>query len=81
MSSKIFGSRTSGTAHYYAGYGDMTDKYWQEFSDEMNALPMDQDCCRRIIKAALDFFEQLEALFSSLYPIRKTQNCYIRRIC
>jgi heme oxygenase len=65
----IVGSRTSGKAYYYTGYGDMTAKNWREFSAAMNALPIDQDGCRRLITVALDFFDRLEALFSALYPL------------
>lgn len=70
---KIFGSKTSGTAHYYSGYGDKTAERWQQFSCAMNAIPMDQDGCRRLIQVALDFFERLEALFSALYPIKNDE--------
>jgi len=67
---KAFGSQTGGTAHFYAGYGHETDKYWLEFSRAMNAFPIDQYGCQRLIKLALDFFDQLEALFSTFYPIQ-----------
>jgi heme oxygenase len=70
---KTFGSQTSGTAHYYAGYGDRTDEYWQKFYSAMNALPMDQDGVKHLIQVALDFFDQLEALFSALYPIQNAK--------
>lgn len=66
---KAFGDKTSGTAHYYAGYGSDTGKYWLEFSRAMNALSIDQHGCRRLIEVALDFFDQLEALYSTFYPI------------
>jgi heme oxygenase len=68
----IFGGITSGQAHYYTGYGDMTARNWRGFGDAMNALPIDQDGCKRLIQVALDFFNQLESLFSALYPIEKT---------
>jgi heme oxygenase len=67
---KTFGSRTSGTAHYYAGYGDRTGEYWQKFSTAMNALALDHDGRNRLIQVTLDFFDQLEALHSALYPIQ-----------
>jgi heme oxygenase len=70
---KIFGSQTSGTAHYYAGYGLNTAKYWKEFRDAMNALPMNGEGCLRIIQVALDFFDRLEALFSAFYPIQNAK--------
>jgi hypothetical protein len=67
------GSKTSGNAYYYAGYGRETAKYWQAFRDAMNSLPMDEDGRKRIIQVALDFFDQLEALFSALYPIENAR--------
>jgi heme oxygenase len=70
---KIFGSQTSGAAHYYAGYGLKTAKYWKEFREAMNAIPLDQDDCKHIIQVALDFFGQLEALFSAFYPIQNAK--------
>lgn len=73
---KAFGSRTSGAAHYYTGYGDMTGTYWREFCDTMNALPIDPDGCKRLIQVALDFFDRLEALYLTLYPIQGTTMAY-----
>ena len=70
---KTFASRTASTAHYYAGYGDSTAEYWQGFCCAMNALPMDQDGCKRLIQVALDFFDKLETLFSVLYPIQNVE--------
>jgi heme oxygenase len=70
---KTFGSQTSGTAHYYAGYGLNTARYWKAFRDAMNAIPLDQEGTRRIIQVALDFFDQLEALFSAFYPIQNAK--------
>ena len=67
---KTFGAQTSGAAHYYAGYGDRTAGYWQEFCCAMNAFTLDQDGCQRLIQVALDFFDWLEALFSALYPLQ-----------
>ena len=66
---KCIGSKTSGNAYYYAGYGKETARYWQEFSAAMNSLPMDEAGCNRLIQVARDFFDQLEALFSALYPL------------
>jgi heme oxygenase len=67
---KAFGDQTAGTAHFYAGYGHETGKYWLEFSRAMNALPLDQEGRERLIRVAIDFFDQLEALFSTFYPIQ-----------
>ena len=74
---KTFGGRTAGAAHYYAGYGDMTGTYWREFGDAMDALPVDHDACTRIIQVALDFFDRLEALYLTLYPIQGTTMAYM----
>lgn len=68
-----FGRRTAETAHYYTGYGDRTAEYWQEFRCAMNALPMDQDGCERLVLVANTFFDQLEALFSTLYPMQSAR--------
>jgi len=67
------GSKTFGNAYYYAGYGRETAKYWQAFCDAMNSLHIDEDGCKRIIQVALDFFDQLETLFSALYPTENTR--------
>ncbi|MGK2905969.1 MAG: biliverdin-producing heme oxygenase [Desulfuromonadales bacterium] len=66
---KIFGGKTSGCAHYYAGYGGRTHEYWQEFCGAMNALAIGREGQSRLIQVALDFFDQLEALFLTFYPI------------
>lgn len=73
---KTLGGQTSGTAHYYAGYGHETSKYWKEFSSAMNAFPMDQDGYKRLIQVTLDFFDQLEVLFSLLYPLQNAKMVY-----
>jgi heme oxygenase len=73
---KTVGDKTAGQAHYYTGYGKETSRYWREFSAAMNALPIDQECCRRLITAALDFFDQLEPLFSALYPLDNAVRVY-----
>ncbi len=70
---RTFGNQTSGTAHYYAGYGLKTARYWKEFREAMNAIPLDQDDIKRIIQVALDFFGQLEALFLVFYPIHNAK--------
>lgn len=67
---KTFGSRTSAAAHYYAGYGNDTAKHWQEFSAAMNAFPLAQNEHSRLVKVAQDLFDQLETLYSALYPIQ-----------
>jgi heme oxygenase len=67
---RTFGSQTAGTVHYYAGYGDRTVEYWQEFCVAMNALTMNQDGCSRLIQVAIDFFDKLVALYSALYSIQ-----------
>ena len=70
---KAFGSQTSGTAYYYTGYGHETSKYWKAFSHTMNAFPIDQDGCKRLIQVVLDFFDQLETLLATLYPIQNAK--------
>lgn len=69
---RAFGDRTAGAAHYYAGYGDRTGHYWQQFCRAMNALPVDEEGRRRLARVALDFFCRLEPLFAALYPFDGT---------
>lgn len=73
---KIFGSQTGGVAHYYASYGDKTAEYWQEFCCAMNALPIDLEGSKRIVTVALAFFDDLEALFAALYPIKSAEKIF-----
>ena len=73
---RTFGSQTSGTAYYYTGYGDRTAEYWQEFCVAMNALHINQDECARLIQVALDFFDELAALFSTFYPLQNQEMIY-----
>lgn len=70
---KAFGAQTSGTAHYYAGYGHKTSKYWKEFCSAMNSFPIGKDDHMRLIRVALDFFDQLEALYSALFPAQNAK--------
>jgi heme oxygenase len=67
---RIFGSQTAGAAFYYAGYGERTHEYWEEFRCAMNAIAIEEQEREDLILAANAFFDQLEALFSALYPIR-----------
>lgn len=65
----IFGDETAGTAYYYGGYGDRTAECWQEFRCAMNSIEIGQEEFISIIRTALDFFDRLELLYSSLYPV------------
>ena len=69
-----FGSKTSGTAHYFAGHGDKTDEYWQAFNSVMINLEVNQAWHDFIIKAADDFLNQLEALLNALYPFHANKS-------
>ena len=69
---KTFGGRTSGAAHYYSGYGADTSRHWKEFSSAMNAFPVSRKDLSRLIEAALDLFDRLEALYSALYPVQSS---------
>ncbi len=64
-----FGGSVSGCTHYYAGYGDKTESYWQIFSSVMNSMGIDQAFCQRLTDVALESFDLLEQLYASLYPI------------
>lgn len=64
-----FGAAVAGCTHYYAGYGSMTDEYWQEFRSVMNACPLAGEQRSRVITAARQFLDQLEALLGALHPV------------
>lgn len=66
---KTFGPQISGTACFYAGYGDKTAENWKMLLSAMNSLQLNQEGRERIIQVAKEFFDQLEVLFASLYPI------------
>lgn len=66
-----FGGETAGMAHYYEGYGQETGAQWRTFREAMDAFPLEPGGRDRIIQVALGFFDQLEELFSALYPIRE----------
>ncbi len=71
-----FGDKTSGKAYYYSGYGQDTAKYWLEFRNAMNGLAIDQKGHDRFVEVAQDFFSQMEALFTQLYPIENANMVY-----
>ena len=68
---KTFGPQISGSACFYAGYGDKTAENWKVLLSAMNALQLNQEGRERIIQVAKDFFDHLEILFASLYPFDK----------
>jgi heme oxygenase len=67
---KTFGDRVAGATHYYEGYGEKTEEYWQEFRCAMNALPIDDSGREKLIRTAHMLFDMLEPLFLSFYPIK-----------
>lgn len=69
---KTFGDELKGACHYYAGYGDKTQEYWQEFRFTMNSLSLDQNCIARIQDLVHGVFDLLEPLYSALYPIKES---------
>lgn len=73
---RVVGDKTAGQAHYYAGYGKETTRYWREFSAAMNALPLDQERRRGLVAAALECFDLLEPLYSALYPLDNAVRVY-----
>lgn len=64
-----FGDQTNGSAFFYSGYGEKTHEYWDEFRCAMNACAIDQNGRERLIQVVHTFFDQLEALFTSFYPV------------
>lgn len=69
---RAVGDRVPGGTRYYAGYGDWTDDYWQEFRATIDAIPMDQAGAERLIAVSHALFDRLEALVGALYPVRET---------
>lgn len=73
---RILSGPLSEAVHYYAGYGDQTAAYWQEFTHAMNAFPLEQSGYEHQAEVALEFFDRLEALFSALYPLESAALVY-----
>jgi heme oxygenase len=71
-----FGARTSGTAHYYQGYGPGTAQHWAAFRAAMNAFPVDADGRSHIVQAALDLFDRMAGLYAALYPIQAADSVF-----
>ena len=69
---RTFGDRVAGATHYYTGYGDKTDLLWQEFRCVMNAITPDRTGYESLLTAVHRFFDQLEALYRTLYPYQET---------
>jgi heme oxygenase len=67
---KLLENKVFETIHYYTGYGDDTARYWEEFSSAMNSYPLEQADHQRLITVALSFFDQLEILYTALYPLQ-----------
>jgi heme oxygenase len=68
-----FGNQTTGLAYYYEGYGQDTAANWRAFCGAMNGFPLDLKSRERIIQVALACFDQLEVLYSALYPIQDSE--------
>lgn len=68
---KTFGDRIKGAANYYAGYGDKTGTYWKAFRSTVNALPLDNDGREQLSELVNSFFDQMELLYSALYPVEE----------
>lgn len=69
---KTFSHKVAGATNYYAGYGNKTEEYWQEFRTVMNSLPMEDGKLEQLIRTAYIFFDLLEPLFASFYPINES---------
>jgi heme oxygenase len=73
---KLLENKVFGTVHYYVGYGDDTARYWEEFSSAMNSFPLEQNDPPRLITVALAFFDQLEVLYTALYPLQNNATVF-----
>ncbi len=71
-----FGAQTSGTAHYYQGYGPGTAQHWAAFGAAMNAFPVDAEGRRHIVQAALDLFDRMAGLYAALYPVQADDSVF-----
>ena len=68
---RTFGQQVAEATHYYAGYGEKTGEYWQEFRQVLNALPVAEGVCAKLVESVLGLFDLLEPLFAALFPVRE----------
>lgn len=66
---KAFGEQALGATHYYAGYRQQTKANWLAFSAVVNGLALDAGRRDTLLRVVHRFFDLLELLFSSLYPV------------
>ena len=66
---RIQGLPASGCTRYYEGYGSDTARNWQ-LPSLLDAFPLDQEGCRRVIQVALELFATSEGLFPPCTPSR-----------
>jgi heme oxygenase len=53
---------------YLHSYGAAVHQHWAQFQTRMNAMRLNADERAQVIRAASDFFQQLEKIFRALYP-------------
>lgn len=68
---RTFGKQVEGATHYYAGYGEKTGEYWQEFRRVLNAIPLGDRERGKMVELALCLFDLLVPLFAALFPGRE----------
>ena len=71
-----FGGQVAGALHYMSGYGAHTRRYWKEFKESMNTLPLDEVSRQAAMDGACNFFGALEGLYTALYPVDNARWVY-----
>jgi hypothetical protein len=66
---------------YLHNYGTEVQARWAQFQQHMNQLSLSADERGQIVKAAGDFFQQLDSVFRALYPFSpKSKVCLVTSI-
>ena len=61
---------------YYTSYGDRVHIHWQEFSQKMNSVLVDNNSHEAVIEAAEEAFLGLEKLYDNLYHLDDTRKTH-----
>ncbi len=62
---------------YLHNYGTEVQARWAQFQHRMNQLSLSAEERGQIVKAASDFFQQLDSVFRALYPFPRGSNTYL----
>ncbi|MCF8129440.1 MAG: biliverdin-producing heme oxygenase [Deltaproteobacteria bacterium] len=61
---------------YYSSYQDQVQTHWMQFSEKMNTVLNDPAVHDVVAEAAHEAFAGLEALYTALYPLKKSEKKY-----